>query len=331
VTRVLQVRPEAIAAEPLREAAAVLARGGLVAIPTETVYGLAANALDPHAVQRIFEAKGRPSYNPLIVHVADAAQARALAARWPEAAERLARRFWPGPLTIVVPKAAAVPDLVTAGLDTVALRVPGHPVALELLRLARLPVAAPSANRFTRLSPTLAEHVVAGLGDRIDLILDAGPTGVGIESTVIDLSGPLPVLLRPGSITREELQREIGPVALPIAGPAETAPRASPGMLDRHYAPKARVRLVDTREELLRSQDEAARQGLATGALLLGPPEPHVEHGVAMPADPAAYAAALYATLHRLDALGCDVVFVERPPAGEGWAGIADRLRRATS
>ncbi|HEX5520066.1 MAG TPA: L-threonylcarbamoyladenylate synthase, partial [Longimicrobiaceae bacterium] len=227
----ITVDPSAPAAAALARAAAVLRRGGLVAFPTETVYGLGANALDADAVRRIFAAKGRPSYNPLIAHVAGAAAARELVTAWPDAAEQLAAAFWPGPLTLVLPKRAIVPDVVTAGLDTVAVRVPAHPVAHALLAAAGLPVAAPSANRFTQLSPTTAAHVERALGDRVDLILDGGPTTVGIESTVIDLSGERPVLLRPGSIALDALERIVGPLERPAASAAE-APRPSPGMLD---------------------------------------------------------------------------------------------------
>ncbi len=197
------------AAEPadpaIREAAALLRAGHVVAFPTETVYGLGANALDPAAIERIYQAKGRPAYNPLIVHVADIAGARALTTSWPEAAVRLTEEFWPGPLTIILPKAAAIPPIVTAGLPNVAVRVPSHPVALALLQAAGLPLAAPSANRSEGLSPTTAEHVRGSLGGRIPLILDGGPTSVGIESTVIDLSGPVPRVLRPGMISLDTL------------------------------------------------------------------------------------------------------------------------------
>src|SRR5690606_26507278 len=182
----------------IHHAASLLRNGGLVAFPTETVYGLGANALDPGGVRRIFAAKGRPSFNRLIVHCAGISEARALAAEWPSGAEELGSTFWPGPLTLVLPKRPFVPDEVTAGLPTVALRVPGHPVAQALLHAAGIPIAAPSANPSSRLSPTRAEHVIKGLGERVDLVLDAGESPVGIESSVVDLSGPLPVLLRPG-------------------------------------------------------------------------------------------------------------------------------------
>src|SRR5438270_1210329 len=218
----------------IREAARLIESGRLVAFPTETVYGLGANALDAAAVARIFEVKGRPSTSPLIVHVDSMEMARGLAREWPPAAETLARAYWPGPLTLIVPKRPEVPDIVTAGLDTVGLRMPRHPLALELIRAAGVPVAAPSANRFTELSATTADHVRQSLGDAVDCVLDGGPTQVGIESTVISLAGP-PVLLRPGMISREEIEALIGPVG--TAGAVEGA-HPSPGMHPRHYAPR---------------------------------------------------------------------------------------------
>ena len=196
----------------LRVAAVALRHGGLVAFPTETVYGLGAHALDEAAVARIYAAKGRPSYNPLIVHVTDAEAAKALVADWPTNAALLARAFWPGPLTLVLPKRGIVPDAITAGLPSVAVRVPAHPVALALLREARIPIAAPSANRCTELSPTTAAHVVESLGDVVDLIVDGGPTTVGIESTVVDLSGPAPRVLRPGMISAAQIAEVVGRV-----------------------------------------------------------------------------------------------------------------------
>jgi L-threonylcarbamoyladenylate synthase len=317
----------------LAEAAHVLRAGGLVAFPTETVYGLGAHALDAAAVQRIFAAKGRPSFNPLIAHVPDVDGARALVREWPEAADRLARAFWPGPLTLVLPKRAHVPDVLTAGLPAVAVRVPSHPVALALLRAVGLPVAAPSANRFTELSPTTAQHVAKALGDRVDLILDGGPTSVGIESTVVDLTGPRPVLLRPGIVSATALAEVLGTTperpAAPLAG---DAPRPAPGMVERHYAPRATVWLFDPHERpavAARLAREAA--DARVGALLLAPwdaaPAPALP--VPMPDDPAAYARRLYAALHELDDAGCTIALVERPPDTPAWHGVRDRLTRA--
>ncbi|MBB4634762.1 L-threonylcarbamoyladenylate synthase [Longimicrobium terrae] len=317
--------------EILARAAEVLRRGGLVAFPTETVYGLGAHAMDPAAVAGIYAAKGRPGYNPLIVHTADAEGARALAAAWPQAAARLAEAFWPGPLTLVVPKRAGVPDAVTAGLPSVALRVPAHPVAHALLRTAGLPVAAPSANRSTEVSPTTARHVERGLGDRVDLILDGGPCPVGIESTVVSLVSAVPTLLRPGSVSVDELRRVVGEVALPAAEPGGEAARPSPGMMDRHYAPRAPLRMLprDGRAEALR---RAAEAGGRVGALLLAPvDDARLGPVIRMPADPAGYAARLYAALHEMDEAGVDAILVDPVPDGGAWAGIRDRLRRAVT
>ncbi len=308
----------------IRLAAGALRRGELVAFPTETVYGLGASALDPEAVARIFAAKGRPSYNPLIVHLANADAARALAAEWSAAAERLAERFWPGPLTLVVPRRAGIPDAVTAGLPSVALRVPAHPVAHALLREAGIPVAAPSANRSTEVSPTTAAHVERSLGGRVALILDGGPTPVGIESTVVSLAGPTPTLLRPGTVSIEELRDAVGEVVPASQRPDATAARPSPGMLDRHYAPRAEVRLFDG-PGFVPLDVEGGRT-----AVLLIRADPHPQGEVVrMPADAREYAARLYATLHRLDDEGFERILVELPPDTPEWAGVRDRLRRA--
>jgi L-threonylcarbamoyladenylate synthase len=332
----LVIDPSAPSPEVLAEAAALLRDGGLVAFPTETVYGLGAHALDERAIARIFAAKGRPSYNPLIAHVADLQGARALTRDWPEAAERLAERYWPGPLTMVLPKRSSVPDLLTAGLPSVAVRVPAHPVALALLRAAALPIAAPSANPFMRVSPTTADHVERGLGERVDLILDGGPAGVGIESTVIGLTGSEPVLLRPGSISIEEVEAVIGGPLREAAPAGVDAARPAPGMLDRHYAPRARLVLVpaERREELAARASEALGAGLTVGALLRSPLTPPSArtgawHPIVVPDGPQAYARALYAALHRLDEAGCDLILVEGVPEVPEWAGIRDRLSRA--
>jgi L-threonylcarbamoyladenylate synthase len=327
----------------IARAAEILRGGGLVAFPTETVYGLGANALDPAAVDRIYAAKGRPSFNPLIVHVADADQVRDVAAAWPDNAERLARAFWPGPLTLVLPKRPEVPSSVTAGLDTVAVRVPSHPVARALLVAARIPIAAPSANRSTEVSPTTGAHVEKSLGDAVDLILDAGPTLVGIESTVVDLTDELPVVLRPGIITREDLARVIGeigrvivefrprqqPEPSPTSADAVDAPRRSPGMLHRHYAPRASLVLVDS-ERVSRLIDEEARAGKSVGAILIrrGASPSAARRAIELGDDPTRYAAGLYAALHDLDDAGVDVIVVERPPYRPEWQAVLDRLTR---
>ncbi|MFL5613432.1 MAG: L-threonylcarbamoyladenylate synthase [Gemmatimonadaceae bacterium] len=329
--RVLPVNPMAPEQPAIDEAAAILRRGGLVAFPTETVYGLGAHALDAAAVAGIFAAKGRPSYNPLIVHVLDESAARALAIEWPEIASRLARAFWPGPLTLVLRKQDIVPDNVTAGLGSVALRVPSHPVALALLRAADVPVAAPSANRSTELSPTTAQHVARSLGDRVDLVLDGGPTTVGIESTVVDLRGPRPMILRPGLIGARELEPVVGRLGTKNETHGE-APRASPGMLDRHYAPRARLVLFDM-ADADRAATEVRRlraDGTIVGAIVMRAELPGGTDVVRMPRDPGGYAQRLYAALHEVDDRGAGVVFVERVPNGDAWNGVRDRLERAT-
>jgi L-threonylcarbamoyladenylate synthase len=315
----------------LARAAETLRAGGLVAFPTETVYGLGAHALDPAAVARIYAAKGRPGYNPLIVHVADVDAARWLASAWPREADALASAFWPGPLTLVLPKNDSIPDSVTAGLPSVALRVPAHPVAHALLRAAGIPVAAPSANRSTEVSPTTAQHVARSLGERVDVIVDGGSCPVGIESTVLSLAGPVPTLLRPGTISIDDLRPVIGEVALPSAAPDATAARPSPGMLDRHYAPRAELRLFDpTRNARLPGGSDAR-----TAALIIGPPRsvaiPPEMDVVRMPESAAEYAAALYGALHDLDEQGYALVWVQQPPDAPAWAGVRDRLRRAAT
>ena len=319
--------PEASA---INDAAEILRRGGLVAFPTETVYGLGANALDASAVARIFAAKGRPSYNPLIVHVPTEAAARELTSEWPESASRLARAFWPGPLTMVLRKQSVVPDIVTAGLDSVALRVPAHPVALALLRATQLPLAAPSANRSMALSPTIARHVARSLGDRVDLILDGGHTTVGIESTVVDLRGEQAVILRPGTINDYELAPFVGAVGRAEAT-ADDAPRASPGMLDRHYAPRARLILFEPADapRVLAEVEPARASGRPVGMLVIETRVGGV-NVLRMPNDAVDYARRLYASLHALDdESNCDVIYVERVPAGPEWRGVRDRLERA--
>ncbi len=297
----------------LERAAALLRSGGLVAFPTETVYGLGANALDPVAVARIYEAKGRPSTSPLIVHVADVEMARTVVAEWPEAAQRLAERFWPGPLTLVLTKRDAVPDGVTAGLGTVGVRQPAHPVALELIRRAGVPVAAPSANPFMGLSPTTAEHVREGLGDAVDLVVDGGSCAVGIESTVLSLVGCRAVLLRPGMVSRTMIEEVIGRVELAGEAAAGMA-HAAPGMHARHYAPRTPLRL--------------GAPGPESGYLWHSV-EGEAEMAVRLPAEAEGYAAGLYEALHLLDSAGLGEIVVESVPAGGEWDGIRDRLARA--
>lgn len=315
----------------IRDAADVIRRGGLVAFPTETVYGLGANALDAQAVQRIFDAKGRPGHNPLIVHVPDMDAARAVTGAWPLLAERAAEAFWPGPITLVLDRDPSIPDVVTAGLPTVGVRVPAHPVALALLREAGVPIAAPSANPFTRVSPTAAEHVVRGLGGRADLILDGGATPYGIESTVVGFGGERPRLLRPGAIDLQELEEVLGPVeAITLAGSpsSDASPRPAPGMMERHYSPAADVLIFNddnvARAAVRRIHDAGGRVGgLVTHAAGLP-----LDEVVPLPDDPRGYARLLYAALHALDDARCDLILIEAPPADSAWAAIRDRIER---
>ncbi|NVB37817.1 threonylcarbamoyl-AMP synthase [Pseudenhygromyxa sp. WMMC2535] len=328
---VLAVDPHQPQAAPIERAAAVIREGGLVAFPTETVYGLGAAALEPRAVARIYAAKGRPSYNPLIVHVLDASWARELVEDWPPLAATLADAFWPGPLTVILPKRAEVPDLVTAGLDTVALRAPAHPVARALLAAAGRPIAAPSANRFQGVSPTTAAHVRRSLGEDAALILDAGPTPVGIESTVLDLSGERPTLLRPGGLPIPTLEALTGPLTRGTVI-ADGLPRASPGMVERHYAPDAHVHILG-REDLVERLAAPGHGGLV-GALVMHADTSAISgvHALSMPDDPLAYGRMLYAALHTLEELGCATILIESvpdPAHDARWAGVADRLARA--
>jgi L-threonylcarbamoyladenylate synthase len=327
--RRLVVDPGAPEPAAIAEAARALRDGRLVAFPTETVYGLGANALDPLAVERIFLAKGRPAYNPVILHVADVAAARRLAADWPDAAERLAARYWPGPLTLVLTRSALVPAIATAGLPAVGIRVPAHPVALALLVAAGLPVAAPSANRSTELSPTSAEHVARALGDQVDVLLDGGDTTLGIESTVVDLTGARPLLLRPGLLTREELELLVGPIDVPAHQPEGDTPRRAPGQLERHYAPRAVLEVVPAAELLERLRGAGHPPvGVLPRTVHVGAQEGRVV--IRMPASPRLYARRLYAALHELDGLGCRRVLVEAVPTDPAWEGVQDRLARAS-
>jgi len=343
---VLRIEWPAAAPEPpaatlaaLDRAAEVLRSGRLVAIPTETVYGLAADALDEFAVDAIFRAKGRPATNPLIVHVADAAMAKSLAGSWPAAAEAITTALWPGPLTVVVPRGTEIPEIVTAGGPTVALRCPEHRLTRLLIARSGIPLAAPSANRSERVSPTTAHHVLEGLGNRVDLILDGGACAKGIESTVVDCTVSPPRILRPGPLTRAELEAALGG---PVAGPeaasatADSGPARSPGTQTRHYAPRTRLELrADAAAHVAAHLDQGRRVGWLTtrGA------DPAVRALAAnrdlvivpMPDDPAGFAAAIYAALHALDQRGLDRIVVDEPPAAEEWLAVRDRLRRAAS
>jgi len=331
-------------------AARLLRAGRLVAFPTETVYGLGANALDAEAVARIYLVKGRPATSPLIVHVASIEMAQSLVTVWPEPADRLAQKFWPGPLTLVLPTSHvgtaaapsassghgpgrpaerssavsslwAIPLIVTAGLPTVALRMPAHPIALALIRAAGVPLAGPSANRFTQLSPTTADHVRRSLGSDVDYILDGGPCHVGIESTVLSLAGPQPILLRPGGISRPQIEAVIGPIttaADPIAGP-----HPAPGMHLRHYSPHSSLLLVIA--------GKLPEQGRGIYLQHQHPPSRTDVTVRQMPHSAADYAAALYHQLHEADTGNYDWIAVDLTPNTPDWEAVHDRLRRAAS
>ncbi|HSW09506.1 MAG TPA: L-threonylcarbamoyladenylate synthase [Bacillota bacterium] len=333
MTRVWYVKPEHPDPAALAEAASILRRGGLVAFPTETVYGLGADATSPRAVHGIFQAKGRPPDNPLIVHFAAAGDLPSLSAT----ARRLAASFWPGPLTLVIPRVPAIAPEVSCGLDTLAVRVPDHPVAQGLIRRAGVPLAAPSANRSGRPSPTTGDHVLADLDGRIDGLLDAGPTRVGLESTVLDLTVDPPAVLRPGGISLEDLRRILPETC--VAGLA-AGPARSPGIRHRHYAPRARVVPVEgagsgahaaLKAMVIRLRAEGLRVGALLTAELAGADlGADVVRSMGSRADLAAVAAGLYAGLRAVDEAGVDVILVDCdfPSVGLGRA-IRDRLARA--
>ncbi len=331
-------KPEAAV---IAQAAGVLRRGGLVAFPTETVYGLGANAFDGEAVRRIFAAKGRPAHDPLIVHLADKESLPAVARSVPPQVETLAARFWPGPLTLILPRGERIPPEVTSGGDTVAVRVPAHPVALALIREAGVPVAAPSANRFGHVSPTSAAHVRADLDGRVDVILDGGLTPVGVESTVLSLLNPTPLILRPGGISREVLAEVLGEVAVGQQAPSGSL-RLSPGTLSQHYAPRARVILYrgaesQVRAALLTAARQLHRRGERVGLLLADEDMadfadlPYGCVSLGPQADAVQVAQRLFAALRALDASGVTVILAR--DFGERGLGLAirDRLTRAAA
>jgi L-threonylcarbamoyladenylate synthase len=347
MTDVIRIDPNAIDRNALAAAAERLRAGGLVAFPTETVYGLGAHALDRDAVRRLFAAKGRPANDPLIVHVASRGQVDALVREVPAMAQPLMARFWPGPLTLVMPRAAAVPDEVTAGLDTVAIRIPSAPVARALLELAAIPVAAPSANLFSRPSPTRASHVLDDLRDRIDIVIDGGRTPVGIESTVVDITGEQPVILRPGGTSIDDLRSVLRNVVMREQAMPGTAAMPAPGMLEKHYAPRAPMTLYEgehavhaivaearlarnrgQRVGILAADEDRRRLGEA-GGVEGGPPVKIVTLGRAGDAD--AIAAQLYHGLRELDAAEVDLILARDFPVLDERLGpaITNRLRRA--
>ena len=312
----------------LDEAVAVLRRGGLVAFPTETVYGLGADAGNPAAIARLYAAKGRPAGHPVIVHIADMAQLAQWAREVTPLAHKLASRFWPGPLTLILKRAPEVGDGVTGGQDTVGLRIPSLPVARALLEKFSRGVAAPSANRFGRVSATTAAHVRQEFGDAVDLVLDGGQSDVGIESTIVDATGTTPVLLRPGHISARDLEQAAG---VPLAAPTAQSPRA-PGRLAAHYAPVTPLLVMES-YLLLELAATLTRQGKRVAVLARSALQPLVAGitWIAAPADAAAYAHDLYANLRTLDASGSDAILVEQLPQQPEWAAVNDRLGRAAA
>jgi len=321
----LSAKVGALQSVSIRDAVAILRRGGLVAFPTETVYGLGADASNPAAVARIYHVKGRPAAHPVIVHIGDVGQLDRWAREIPEAATKLAARFWPGPLTLVLRRATGVGDGLTGGEDTIGLRLPNHPVALELLRQFGGGIAAPSANKFGRISPTTAEHVRNDLCGEVDLILDGGPCEIGIESTIVDLSRGRPVLLRPGRIGTADIAATLGVALQPRDS---DAPRA-PGTLAAHYAPRQPLCLIES------GQWERSVQGASRGRGVLSFRSPPVGDMSTMWIEafrqPQRYGHDLYANLRALDSSGCDRILVEEPPATAEWAAMRDRLSRARS
>jgi L-threonylcarbamoyladenylate synthase len=365
LSRIVRVDPLAPDPRLVAEAAGVLRAGGLLGLPTETVYGLGARAFDERAVRRVFEVKGRPSHHPLIAHVKGEEQARALAADWPDRASLLAKAFWPGPLTLVVERATHVAAAVAGGGPSIAVRAPSHPVARAVIAALGEPVAAPSANRYGCLSPTSAAHVAKQLGNAVDLVLDAGPCEAGIESTVVDVRGPVARVLRPGAISVAALRAWAPEIeGDPGGGIPESsqATRASPGMGAHHYAPRALLRIAPTWDEAVAVAQEVASGGRRVGLLgldtrewavvvrtpersegadknLSGVRTPERSEGAdknlsgilvrILPDDPAGYARLLYRALHELDDAGVDAIVVQAVPAEEAWWAVADRLRRA--
>ncbi len=349
---VLPTHTPALFDRAVERAVALLQAGEVIGLPTETVYGLAANALNAEAVARIYAIKGRPEYNPIIVHVASLVLAKSCAADWPEAATRLAEAFWPGPLTLVLPKSHSIPPIVTAGGGTVGIRWPSHPFMQAVIRRGGFPIAAPSANLSNQLSPTNAVHVQSGLGNRIPMIVDGGQCQVGIESTVVDLTGPTARILRPGMIDASAIQRVLSapspsdprssakpsPTPDPSTFPApssESQTLKSPGQLPKHYAPKARLLVLSWNSQAAFQRllhDHAAGchrvHAVAYQVIPNSLPEDRVS---VIPDDPEAYARALYSELHRCDDEGADLILVEAVPDTPEWHGIADRLKRAAT
>ena len=334
MAEVVATNTPALFREAVEAAAKRLREGDVVALPTETVYGLAANALDAEAVRRIYDIKQRPARNPIIVHVDGVTMAKRCVRNWPEAAQRLADAFWPGPITFVLPKSDLIPDIVTAGGQTVGVRWPGHPLMRETIKACGFPLAAPSANPSNELSPTNAAHVCRRLGDHLQLIVDGGQSQIGIESTVVDLTTTPCRILRPGLIHEESIEAALNE-EVTFGGDETGEVLMSPGQLLKHYSPSAKLSILHWRNRSDLAEQVAALPGdrsrwwvLCHTSVPLGFEDAHV---CVVPHDPEAYARALYAELHRCDEEGADRILVEAVPGTPEWRGIADRLRRAAA
>ncbi len=320
--------PRAIA-----RAVSVLLSGGLVAFPTETVYGLGALALEPRALARIFDAKGRPSHHPLIAHVTGIAQARTLIDPWTALADRLATTFWPGPLTLIGHRSSIVPSALTGGHSSVAVRAPSHPVAAALILAVGAPVAAPSANRYQAISPTSAAHVLTGLGNEVDLVLDGGSCAEGVESTVLDMTSDVPRILRPGPLSQRTLQKVAADVVLAQEVATDDELRASPGLDLRHYAPRAKLVVAPNATVAVELAKQVLMRDEERVALMLWDHHPDAMAHVVrtMPSRAAEYARDLYATLHDLDALSVEIIIAQAVPKESEWDAVRDRLARASA
>jgi len=328
---ILATHTSALFDDAVEQAAAILRAGGLVALPTETVYGLAANALESESVEKIYAAKGRPEKNPIIVHVESTSMARECVATWPDAAARLAKAFWPGPLTLVLPKADCIPDVVTAGGSTVGVRWPSHPLMQAVIRASRFPLAAPSANMSNHISPTSAEHVRTQMGEALPLIVDGGQSQVGIESTVVEVCEGGVNVLRPGMISRESIAASLPGVAVREGDQVDAI--KSPGRMPRHYSPTARLLVLewsddeDLEAQITHSRTPADRVCVVAHTVI--PPGTRFGRVSVIPHDAEAYGRALYGELHRCDAEGAELIVVEKVPEGGKWEALADRLARA--
>jgi L-threonylcarbamoyladenylate synthase len=329
---ILSTHTPALFDAAVKRAAELLRAGEVVALPTETVYGLAVNALDERAVAKIFQIKGRPANNPIIVHIADVAMAKHCAAGWPASADKLAQAFWPGPLTLILPRAKTIPSIVTAGGATVGVRWPSHPLIQAVIRECGLPLAAPSANLSGRLSPTNAGHVREQLAGKISLIVDGGQSQVGIESTVLDLTISPPEILRPGMTHIESLRAVVGNIQHSTSS-AQPPTLRSPGLLEKHYSPKAKLMVLSWRDDADLYRQLSTPNFQPSTCFVIA--HTHIPSGEAfaqvsvIPHDAEAFARAIYAELHNCDTAGAERIVVEAPPESAVWHGIADRLKRA--